>query len=179
MRRSSPSMAPVERSRREEIAELYVRYGPLVQRRCRYLLREEEAARDATQEVFVKVMRGIEDFRHEAAPSTWVLKIATNHCLNLIAARDAPWHRKFRELREVGQLEAESRTAEALERAETVRRLLGRLDVETQQVAVYYFVDEMTQDEIGEIIGRSLPTVRKRIEKFLRIARKELGHDLA
>ena len=174
-----PSGASASRSPREEIAEIYVRFGPIVSRRCRYLLRDEDAARDATQEVFVKVMRSIEQFRGEASPLTWVLKIATNHCLNVIAARDAGWRDRYRQQTEHAHAAFGATGGEAIERAEQVRRLLGRLDPETQQIAIHYYVDEMTQDEIGAALGRSLPTIRKRLAKFVRIAHKELGHDLA
>lgn len=178
-----PSLLPAplahekrEISPRAEIAELYTRYGATVVTRCRYLLRDEEAARDAAQEVFVKVMRSIESFRQDASPLTWMLRIATNHCLNLIAAQKARWHDRFKQYAQHKEEEEGSRGS-ALERARMVRDLLARLDVETQQIAVHYFVDEMTQDEIALALGRSLPTIRKRLEKFRRVARKELGDD--
>jgi RNA polymerase sigma factor (sigma-70 family) len=166
-------------SRRQEIAEIYVRYGPTVGRRCRYLLRDPEAARDATQEVFVKVIRSIDTFRGSASPLAWVLSITTNHCLNTIASRDAAWRRRYIAQETLVREVAEESSGEDLIRAEQVRRLLGKLDEETQRVAIHYYVDEMTQEEIGEVLGRSLPTIRKRLAKFQRVAERELGHDLA
>ena len=165
-------------SRRQEIAALYVRYGPIVSRRCRFLLRDVEAAEDATQEVFVKVMRAIEQFRGEATPLGWILKIATNHCLNVIAARDAAWRERYAAAHRVERAGTEGDSAMAVERAEDVRRLLAKLDAETQQVAVHYYVDEMTQEEIGALLDRSLPTVRKRLAKFQRVAQQELGREV-
>lgn len=162
--------------RRVEIAELYTRYGATVLSRCRYLLRNDEASRDATQDVFVKVMRSIEEFRQESSPLTWVLRIATNHCLNVIAADQAQWHQRFEQYAKHQEAAAASRGNDA-ELARTVRDLLGRLDLETQQVAVHYYVDEMTQEEIAAALGRSLPTIRKRLEKFRRVARRELGDE--
>lgn len=163
-------------ARQEEIAELYRRYGHVVLGRCRFLLGDEEAARDATQEVFVKVMRSIEGFRGEAQPSTWLIKIATNHCLNLIAQRKAKWRDRFK--RYVEHMEAGGFLAGAdPERARIVKKLLAKFDLETQQVAIFYYIDEMTQEEIGSALGRSLPTVRKRLKKFQRVAQKELGHE--
>ena len=41
-----------------------------------------------------------------------------------------------------------------------------------------YFVDELTQAEIAQELGRSLPTVRKRLREFLACARAALGIDL-
>ena len=44
-----------------------------------------------------------------------------------------------------------------------MQKLLAKLDLETQQAAIHYFVDEMTLDEVAAAIGRSIPTVRKRL----------------
>ena len=46
--------------RQQRAAELYRQWGPAVYRRCLKLLRDPEAARDATQEVFVKLVRDLE-----------------------------------------------------------------------------------------------------------------------
>ena len=163
-------------TRRSEIAELYTRFGPMVLGRCRYLLKNEEAARDAAQEVFVKVMRSLDGFRQESSPATWMVKIATNHCLNVIASDRARWRERFRQYvshqEEGGFLQGVDPV-----RARMVHQLLDKLDAETQAVAIHYYVDEMTQEEIGELLDRSLPTVRKRLEKFRRIAERELSHD--
>lgn len=161
-------------SPRSEIAELYTRYGSTVLTRCRYLLRNDEAARDAMQEVFVKVMRSIDTFRSDASPLTWILRISTNHCLNVIAADRAKWKERFKKHTEHVE-EARLAKRSEPERATMVRDLLEKLDPETQQVAVHYWVDEMTQEEIAAALDRSLPTIRKRLEKFKKTAEKELG----
>src|SRR5438132_199056 len=75
------SVQQAQPSRRAEIAELYTRYGATVLSRCRWILKDDEASKDAAQEVFVKVMRSIDGFRNDASPLTWILRIATNHCL--------------------------------------------------------------------------------------------------
>jgi RNA polymerase sigma-70 factor (ECF subfamily) len=171
------SMADAPSSRRAQVADLYQKYGHLVRTRCYFLLRDEEAARDAAQEVFVRVMRSIESFREDASPSTWMLKIATNHCLNVIASQKAKWRDRFQQY--MTHLDEEGLLAGAdPEKARLVAQLLAKLDRETQQVAIFYFVDEMTQEEIAQATGRSLPTVRKRLAKFKRVAQKELGHDV-
>jgi RNA polymerase sigma factor (sigma-70 family) len=114
-------------TRRSEIAELYTRFGPMVFGRCRYLLKNEEAARDATQEVFVKVMRSLDGFRQESSPATWMVKIATNHCLNLIASDKARWRERFRQYvshqEEGGFLQGVDPV-----RARMVHQLLDKLD---------------------------------------------------
>ena len=44
-----------------------------------------------------------------------------------------------------------------------MQKLLAKLDLETQQAVIHYYVDEMTLEEVAAAIGRSVPTVRKRL----------------
>lgn len=151
------------------LEELYRRHAAAVYARCRYLLREDEAARDAAQDVFVRALRGEEELRSAASPTAFLLRMATNHCLNLQRASRAAWRE------EVARM-ARERTERAFEpdARELVRALLGAAGPEEQEVAVLYFVDELTQAEIAEATGRSLPTVRKRLRDFLAAARGAL-----
>ena len=55
--------------------------------------------------------------------------------------------------------------------------LLGKLDLETQQAAVHYFVDEMTLEEVAAAIGRSIPTVRKRLAGIAALAGRDLNEE--
>lgn len=149
---------------------LYRQHAAAVLARCRWLLRDPEAARDATQDVFVAALRSLPEFRAAASPSTWLSRIATNHCLNLRRAALAAWPaelaRLSRDRRERG-IEPDAR--------ELVRALLGVAPPEAREIAVLYFVDELTQAEVAEVAGLSLPTVRKRLRAFLSAARGALA----
>jgi RNA polymerase sigma factor (sigma-70 family) len=151
------------------LEELYRRHAAAVFARCRYLLREEEAARDAAQDVFVRALRSEEELKLTSSPTAFLLRMATNHCLNLLRASRAPWRD------EVARM-AHERTERHVEpdSRELVRALLGAAAAEEQEVAVLYFVDELTQAEIALATDRSLPTVRKRLRGFLAAARGAL-----
>jgi len=155
------------------LAELYEKHAAAVYGRCRYLLKDDAEAKDALQDVFVKVMQALQEFRGAASPTTWILRIATHHCLNLLRARKALWREQLR----VVQAERRQET-ESPDRRELVRVLLSAVPEEAQEVAVLYFVDELTQAEIAQELGRSLPTVRKRLREFLACAREALGIEL-
>jgi len=150
--------------------ELYRTHAAMVLARCRYLLGDREAARDAVQDVFVSALRSLPEFRAAASPATWLTRIATNHCLNLRRAAGAAWHddlaRLSRDRRERG-IEPDAR--------ELVRALLGGAPEESREAAVLYFVDELTQAEVAEALELSLPTVRKRLRAFLASARGALA----
>jgi RNA polymerase sigma-70 factor (ECF subfamily) len=164
---------------RDAFRQLYERYASHVYGRCRYLLKDEEAARDAVQEVFLKAMDHQAAFRNEAQPSTWLIRIATNYCLNVIRMN----RNKTRQAVAEGNIEVAGPqalwSADRAERRQIVRQLLERVTGECAAVAVHYFVDEMTQEEIGAAIGKSLPTVRKRLRDFLAAAGQELDVEVS
>lgn len=149
--------------------ELYEKHAAAVYGRCRYLLRDDGEARDALQDVFVKALRALPQFREAASPSTWILRIATHHCLNVMRERRAKWREQLKALQADRRQETEPP-----ERRELVRALLSAAPEEAQEVAVLYYVDELTQAEIAQELSRSLPTVRKRLREFLSCARAAL-----
>ncbi len=146
---------------RAALRELYTKYGGSVYGRCAYILGDRTKAEDAMQDVFAKALGHWDDFRNEASPLTWLTRIATHHCLNVLRTERAPWHRRFeREARARGEAHG---GPQLFEDRDAARKLLDRLDLETQQAAIHYFVDEMTLEEVAAAIGRSIPTVRKRL----------------
>ncbi|ABF89716.1 putative lipoprotein [Myxococcus xanthus DK 1622] len=63
---------------------------------------------------------------------------------------------------------------EAMETPDLVRRLLVRVDVETQAAAIHSHVDGMTLEEVAALVSRSVPTLRKRREHFAALGGEEL-----
>lgn len=47
-----------------------------------YMVRDRELAKDLTQETFIKAMKGVNSFRADSSPKTWLLTIARNVALN-------------------------------------------------------------------------------------------------
>jgi RNA polymerase sigma-70 factor (ECF subfamily) len=159
---------------RAALRDLYARYGGSVFGRCQYLLKDATKAEDAMQDVFAKALTHLSDFRSEASPLTWLMKIATHHCLNLLRAERAPWHKRFeREELARGSVAAPG-GPQLFEDREAVRKLLARCDPETQAAAIHYYVDEMTLEEVAALLGRSVPTVRKRLEAFATLSGEEI-----
>ena len=61
------------------VEAFFTRYGPMVHRRCRMLLRTEADADDATQEVFVRVLRRAQaDGVVDDKPVSYLWRVATN-----------------------------------------------------------------------------------------------------
>lgn len=103
-------------------------------------------------------------------------RIATNHCLNVIRAKRAPWHEKYRQEVDVGVKSADGGFSFA-ENRELLRLCLARVaeeDASLAELATYAFVDEMKQADICTLVGLSAPTLRKRLREFIAICRSEI-----
>src|SRR4051812_16226699 len=67
--------------REDAVAALYRRYRAVILGRCRRLLRDAQAAEDATQETFMRVLRHATKAPAGDEALPWMLRIATNLCL--------------------------------------------------------------------------------------------------
>lgn len=159
------------------LESLYRRYGSAVYGRCRFILRDGALAEDAMQDVFARALINEASFRSEASPLTWLMKIATHHCLNVIRSAGAAWRDEYAAI-QVVKGEAAGGPA-ALEARDLVRKSLARFDLETQQAVVHYWVDDMNLEDVARVLDRSVPTIRKRLRTFAdatgQAMRAELG----
>ena len=149
---------------KEQITIWYERYGPMVFRRCRQLLKDEAAAKDAVQEVFVQVLRNQERCRDEY-PSSFLYRIATNISLNMIRSR-----KRKNEIAEGGTvLEMIACTEDTFNQI-SYRALLQKIftgeQFSTRVMATYHFVDGMTLEETAAEMQMSISGVRKRLRRL-------------
>nr|WP_211194235.1 sigma-70 family RNA polymerase sigma factor [Pyxidicoccus fallax] len=165
-----PPIGTSWKGNREEIASLYRDFAPAIHRQCLAVLRDSEEARDATQEVFVKLFsaRRLQDREHAAA---WIYRVATHHCLNRV--RNAQLHQgKLSQL----SLDVASTVApETFSARKLTQQLLSRFDETTCVVAVGVLVDGIEQTELATILGLSRRTVARKLEQFLAKARALLN----
>jgi RNA polymerase sigma-70 factor (ECF subfamily) len=153
--------------RAPDVEELWNRYGSLVLRRCRQLLRDHDEALDVCQDVFVQILRrrDVLDIRF---PSSLIYRIATNLCLNRIRDR-----RRWPDLVEDEQLARIARLDDptaALHARSILGSLFARHRESTRLIATLHFVDGLTLEEVAGEVGMSVSGVRKR----LRALRKTL-----
>ena len=144
----------------------------------RYLVRlvGEREAEDLAQEVFLKVSRALDSFRGESQLSTWIYRIATNTAVDRIRALSV------REGAEQAVLEdsSEPETGEDYivqagpslehqllrkERYECYVRFVMALPVNYRTVVVLSELEDMTTQEIAEILGLSLDVVKVRLHR--------------
>lgn len=160
-----------------EFDKIHAAFRPRV---LRYLTRMvgEHEAEDLTQEVFVKISRGLETFRGESQLSTWIYRIATNAALDRL--RDPALKRIAREGLPSGAdaTEGEERGIEIVaaapsldqqicrkERYDCYRDFIADLPPNYRTVVALSELEELAASEIAEILGLSLDVVKIRLHR--------------
>ena len=151
-------------SAEDELARLYEAVVPAIHRRALALLRDEQEAWDVVQEVFRKLVENPRAYRGDAPPLHYCYRTATNLCLN-----------RLRALRVRRESEATQRMDEAHEPASVEARnlvlgLLDRLDARDLEIATLHFFDQLTQEEIAEVVGHTRKTVGLALQRIRAVA---------
>jgi RNA polymerase sigma factor (sigma-70 family) len=153
------------------VSALYQRYGALLSRRCRLLLRDASLAEDAVQELLAVLLRRGEGLREATSPYRWLCRAADRTCLDLLRrGRHVRLALPLDEMDPIGPapgIDAEARWS-ALES-------LSSLDAAEQTLAIMLFVDGLTQGEAAAELGVSRVTVNKRAQDIR--ARLRLGQE--
>ena len=165
-------MAPLAR---DEIERAYREYHHSVLRRATQLLGNEQAAREAVQEVFVSLIRDPAQFRGASSIATWLYSATTHLCLNKI--RD----RRNEPLRvdDFGPMTSVEVGEERMENRDLARKLVLRAPEQVRTAAWLYHVDGMDQGEVAAVLGVSRRTVVSYLATFARFAKKFFSRSAA
>lgn len=159
-------MSPRER----EIAQLYQRLGPVVFRRALKLLQNRDDASDATQQIFMKLLKHAQPLREGADSVPYLLEVTNNHCFNHL--RDTKRRAQlvgdaisFRP-EATGDLEHETGDRQL------ARQVLNTLEAQGADVAARVLVGEQEHQAVAQELGISEKTVQRKLKRFLESARK-------
>jgi len=148
-----------------DVGALSRRYGPMVLRRCRRLLRDDDDARDACQEVFLRVVERRARLTG-AYPSSLLYRMATNVCLNRIRDRARrPDDAHHDELDAIARVEEPGGGSHA---RLLLDWLFARHPASTRTIAVLHYVDGLTLEQVSAECGMSVTGIRKRLSKLRR-----------
>jgi RNA polymerase sigma-70 factor, ECF subfamily len=163
--------AEIERLKAGDVRALeacYRAYGGRVLRLCRSLL-DRERGEDAAQEVFVKVHERARSFSGRSSFSTWIYRVAVNHCLNL---RERERLRVAEPLTEAAHGSGDP--FRDVDERESVERMLANLCPEHRDVLVLREVTGLDYREIADVLGIPEGTVMSRLHR----ARRRLVEDV-
>ena len=171
--------------------EMVSRYWDRIYSMVHQLLRNPEDAEEVTQDAFIRAHRGLVNFRGDSAFSTWLYQIATNLARN----RYWYWWRRKRDktisfdapvsgendttLADIIPAEVETPdditvTQEFVDRIATG---MGRLSSKHREILTLRNIKNLSYEEIADILGISVGTVKSRIARARESLRSKLGED--
>lgn len=151
---------------KERIECMVNQYQLTLLRLCYAYLRDEELAKDAVQETFIKAYRNLNGFRETASENTWLSRIAINTCKDL---RRTGW---FRHVDRSVTLDMIPEPASPVEpEEERLTLAIMRLPAKLKEVALLCWFQGMTYAEAAETLGISPQAVGSRLNRARRILR--------
>ena len=165
-------------SKEERIERMVALYQLPLLRLCIMYLHDEELAKDAVQETFIKAYRNLDSFRKDSSEKTWLTRIAINTCKNL---HRSGWFRHTD--RSVTPDMITDRPAPADQKDDDLTTELLNLPVKLREVALLCWLQGMTYEETAEALGITRQAVGGRLNRArnkLRFAMEGSDHhDLA
>lgn len=181
----------VERlKRRDEAAfnELVRLYQGRIFRLVFRMLNDRGEAEELAQEVFITVFKSIDGFRGDSKLSTWLYRVATNHCKNRIKYLGRRARGQKKEFDEVGDRDAiESASmstsaqvprpddmASARQAEAFIKLALSELPEDQRELVILRDIENLTYEEIQRVTGLPEGTVKSRLHRARLALRKRL-----
>ena len=151
----------------QDISLLYTRYREFVLRVCIRYVQNHDEAEDLTQEVFLKAEKALETFASQSQPSTWLYRIAVNHCLDSLRRKK---HQKDVMASYAICMEDDEESVDEEKAPTPMRQILDRLgegmDNVDRQIVYLRFELGFTHQAIAEVCGISRVAITKRLTKI-------------
>ncbi len=147
----------------EVLEDLMQQYGSELKRIAFLYVQDQTECEDIIQEVFISAFKNLSGFRHEASYKTWLIRMTINKCKD--------YHRlwSIRNLiykPAVKLLKKESSAEEELlgeEDAKEVVAKIAALPAKYKEVLILYYYQDMTMQEISDVLEIKLNTVKSRL----------------
>ncbi len=148
------------------------RYGKATYNFAYRLTRNEPDASDLTQEAFIRVFRAWRSFKPGTSFLSWIYRIVTNLHRDELRRRKGRYHDEIPQADEHQQFGgSRPLTVQPIEEyvdgylSEPVSKALGQLSAVQREIVLLADVEEFSYQEIGEIVGCSVGTVRSRLHR--------------
>lgn len=161
----------------KQFNEIYKNFSQLVYNLSLNYLQNSEDAKEATQDVFVKIYSKIEGFNNKSSLKTWIYRITINHCLDVIKSKNRKYRLFFtRENEEFDTVDFNHPGVE-MESKEEVEKIffeLNKLPVKQKTALILKSIEGLPQKEIAIVMKMN----EKAVESLLSRARKKLKEKL-
>lgn len=169
----------------DAFAEIVEIYKNSIYQLCYRMLGNRHEAEDMAQEAFIRAYVNINSFNQELKFSTWLFRIATNLCIDRIRKKKPDYYLDAEVsgtdgLTMYSHLASDSplpeKELESLELQESVQKEIMKLPEKYRSVIVLKYIEELSLNEISEILDLPLGTVKTRIHRGREALRQQLRY---
>jgi len=141
-------------------------------------LGDYQEANDCAQETFIKVFKSLKKFRFESAFSTWLYRIAMNTCKNRLKSSAYRWRKRTVPLENPEgskginphtEIQDDSQSPvnelEKKDRLELIQKAINSLPEGQNRVVVLHDIQGLSYEEIADITGQKLGTIKSRLAR--------------
>ena len=142
-----------------------------------YLGGDRVAAGDVTQQVFLKLMTTITQFRGNSEFTTWLYRLVVNTCID--EQRRRRRFLPFGESDPVSRMEdrrPQEKHYARLEIADSVKAAIGELKPKFRLPILLRYIEDLSYEEIADVIGCSKGTIASRLNRGHKALAKRLAH---
>ncbi len=145
---------------------LYNRYSGKVYGKCISLLKNEEKAADAMQDIFVKILLNLSKFSGKSRFSTWIYSITYNYCIDTIRKKKKDPLVTVDDLTNQYDKEAEIDDSFILEtNVKRLKIILDEIPLKDKTILLMKYQDEMSIKEIGQLLDKSESAIKMKIKR--------------
>jgi len=137
------------------------------------MLGSSQDAEDALQEVFLKVFDRVKNYRGDSAFSTWLYRMTTNHCLDLLRRRKIVAFLGFENAPEVRD-KRDSEKAVNLGFSPVVAKVLEKLPVKQKACLLMREMEELSYEDIASALKLSMGSVKSNIHRAKAFLKEQL-----
>jgi RNA polymerase sigma-70 factor (ECF subfamily) len=152
---------------------LYNRYVKKVYAKCVSILKEESLARDATQEIFLKIFLNLIRFEEKARFSTWVYAITYNYCIDYLRRSKKASELFADDFHKVAEIQEEV-SDEVILNMEIgqLKKVLDALVLGDKLILLMKYQDDLSIKEISQIVSKSESAVKMQLKRAKAKAQK-------
>ncbi len=161
----------------QAFSEIYNRYSSKVFTFCKYFLGNYDDASDVFQETFIKFHKTKKQGRQMTNMRGYLLRIARNLCLNY--QRDNKKDVHFEDYMQMLDIDDGLSEKNIQKLGETIKRAIEYLPDSYKEIFILREYDGLSYNELTEVLGETLDTVRVRLYRAKQALRKALEPQLA
>ncbi|HEY7974337.1 MAG TPA: sigma-70 family RNA polymerase sigma factor, partial [Ktedonobacterales bacterium] len=164
----------------EAFAVLVGRHQRQVYQLAMRMLRDEDEASEATQEVFLAAWQHLRSFRGDARLATWLYRITYNHCLKVSESRRRDQEARqaladaSRESQPVNQLSAAMALAAERDVQATVRQQIDQLPQKYRRALVLRHLQDLSYEEMADVMSVPIGTVKTQLFRARTLLKERL-----